>query len=124
MQKKRPVNLNLFTIRFPATAVISILHRCSGVILFCFIVFLLYVLDVSLKSADAFVQIQNCFQTSWTRFVVWVFLSSFILHLLAGVRHFVMDFGFAEEKQSGRWGAYLVMFASAIAIVVLGIYLW
>lgn len=124
MQKKRPVNLNLLTIRFPATAVISILHRASGVILFGFIVLLLYVLQLTLQSSEQFTQVQSFWHESFVRFFVWIFLSSFILHLLAGLRHFVMDFGFAEEKSSGRLGAYIVMISSAIIIVALGVYLW
>ena len=31
---RRPVNLNLLTIRQPVTAVVSILHRVSGLVLF------------------------------------------------------------------------------------------
>ncbi|MEX7656203.1 succinate dehydrogenase, cytochrome b556 subunit, partial [Pseudomonas aeruginosa] len=34
MKKQRPVNLDLQTIRFPITAIASILHRVSGVITF------------------------------------------------------------------------------------------
>jgi len=124
MQKKRPVHLNLLTIRFPATAVISILHRASGVVLFGFIVFLLYTLDLSLKSPEEFAQVQAYGHVPLLRFFIWVFLSSFVLHLLAGLRHFVMDWGFAEEKNSGRIGAYFVMALSAVAIVALGVYLW
>jgi len=124
MQKKRPVNLNLFTIRFPATAIVSILHRCSGVILFGLIAFLLYALSLSLQSSEQFAEVQSLCHEPWIRFFVWVFLSSFVLHLLAGLRHFVMDFGFAEEKASGRYGAYIVMIVSAVVIAGLGVYLW
>lgn len=124
MQKKRPVNLNLFTICFPATAVISILHRLSGVILFGFIALLLYALDLTLQSPAQFAQVQSLWHESFVRFFVWVFLSAFVLHLLAGLRHFVMDFGFAEEKNSGRFGAYIVMIGSGVVIVALGVYLW
>ena len=124
MQKPRPVNLNLLTIRFPVTAVISILHRLSGVILFCFIVFLLWALNLSLHSADDFARVHHCFSTPIARFIIWVFLSSLALHLFAGIRHFVMDFGFGEEKNSGRYGAYFVIILSAIATIALGVYLW
>ncbi len=34
VKKQRPVNLDLQTIRFPITAIASILHRVSGVITF------------------------------------------------------------------------------------------
>jgi succinate dehydrogenase / fumarate reductase, cytochrome b subunit len=124
MKKKRPVNLNLFTIRFPATAIVSILHRASGVVLFGFIVFLLYALQLTLQSPEQFSWVHTFFAHLWVRFFVWVFLSAFILHLLAGLRHLVMDFGFAEEKASGRYGAYLVMILAVAVMLVLGVYLW
>ncbi|MCH1448834.1 MAG: succinate dehydrogenase, cytochrome b556 subunit, partial [Litoricolaceae bacterium] len=34
MSRERPVNLDLTTFSFPITAIASILHRVSGVILF------------------------------------------------------------------------------------------
>lgn len=124
MQKKRPVNLNLFTIRFPATAISSILHRISGVILFVFILTLLDLLKDSLAGADSFAQLQAWLSTPIMRFVAWVFLSALAFHIVAGVRHLIMDLGYAEEKKSGMLGAYLVMFFSAIIILALGIQLW
>ncbi|MCE1813691.1 succinate dehydrogenase cytochrome b556 large subunit, partial [Enterobacter hormaechei] len=34
VKKQRPVNLDLQTIHFPVSAIVSILHRVSGVITF------------------------------------------------------------------------------------------
>ena len=39
VKKQRPVNLDLKTIRFPVTAIASILHRVSGVITFVAVYF-------------------------------------------------------------------------------------
>jgi succinate dehydrogenase / fumarate reductase cytochrome b subunit len=36
------------------------------------------------------------------RFVVFVALAGLIYHFFAGIKHLVMDFGVAEELQSGR----------------------
>lgn len=124
MQKKRPVNLNLFTIRFPVTAIASILHRASGVLLFIFILFMLYALSGSLQSADTFAKLQTCLSTPEMRFLSWVFLSSLVFHIFAGIRHLLMDLGYAEEKASGAYGAYLVIIFSIIVIFALGIRLW
>ncbi|MCD6047477.1 MAG: succinate dehydrogenase [Gammaproteobacteria bacterium] len=124
MQKKRPVNLNLFTIRFPITAISSILHRISGVILFFSIVFLLYVLQQSLASADSFAAIQTTLSQPVARFFTWVVLSAVAFHAIAGVRHLFMDMGYGEGKDSGRLGAYLVIIFSILVIVALGVRLW
>ncbi|EAR59444.1 succinate dehydrogenase, cytochrome b556 subunit, partial [Neptuniibacter caesariensis] len=50
MNKKRPVNLDLRTIKQPLPAITSILHRVTGVALFFGAVFALYALGLSLES--------------------------------------------------------------------------
>ena len=124
MQKPRPVNLNLFTIRFPVTAISSILHRASGVILFFGILFFLYVLQRSLASAESFAALQACLTGPWARFFTWVVLSALVFHIIAGIRHLSMDVGYGEEKTSGRVGAYLVIVLSVMVILALGVRLW
>lgn len=124
MQKQRPVNLNLFTIRFPITAISSILHRASGVILFFFIAFLLYALQESLISSNSFSMIQSHLSGFFARFCVWVFLSALAFHAIAGVRHLLMDMGYGEGKDSGRFGAYLVIILSVFLVIALGVRLW
>ena len=124
MQKPRPVNLNLLTIRFPVTAISSILHRISGVILLVFIFFIIGALNLSLKSAESFTLVKATLSCPLYKFLFWVFLSSLFFHFLAGIRHLIMDIGFAEGKQSGRIGAYLIITLSVIFMILLGISLW
>ncbi|EIY2610902.1 succinate dehydrogenase, cytochrome b556 subunit, partial [Pseudomonas aeruginosa] len=50
MNKKRPVNLDIRTIQLPLTALTSILHRISGIMLFIFLGLILYMLSKSLES--------------------------------------------------------------------------
>ena len=50
MKTDRPVNLNLFAFSFPLTAIVSITHRITGIILFGGVAFALYVLDMALAS--------------------------------------------------------------------------
>ncbi len=54
VKKQRPVNLDLQTIRFPITAIASILHRVSGVITFVAVGILLWLLGTSLSSPEGF----------------------------------------------------------------------
>jgi len=57
--KARPVYLNLFAIRQPLPAIVSILHRISGALLFLIgIPFLLWVVQRSLGSPDAWAQVR------------------------------------------------------------------
>lgn len=120
----RPVNLNLMTMRFPLTAIVSILHRISGFILFLFIPFLLWVFSLSLKSPESLLIVQNYLQTAWVKFLVWVFLSGFTYHLIAGIRHLIMVTGVGESLEGGRWGARITLFLAVVMAIIFGVWLW
>lgn len=124
MKKTRPVNLNLFTIHQPLPAIVSILHRISGVILFLLLPIILWSLSYSLRSQDDFVTIQQFFLSPFTKFILWGVLSAFIYHLIAGIRHLFMDLGIGEELKSGRLSAHLTNLFSLILIILAGIWLW
>lgn len=121
---KRPINLNLLTIRFPITAIASIVHRLSGFFLFLMIPVFLGALALSLQSPEAFFTVHTCFQHPLVKFIILGFLLALFYHLFAGIRHLLMDAGVAEELKSARFTAGLVMCAAIVATGLLGIYLW
>lgn len=122
MHKKRPVNLYLPSIRFPITAIVSILHRLSGVLLCGFAVALLWVLDQSLQSAAAFDALKyDLAICPVAKILLWLFLSSLFFHLVAGIRHLLMDMGIGEGKHTGSYGAYSVIGLTVIFTILLGI---
>lgn len=124
VNKTRPVNLDLTTIRFPLTAIVSILHRMSGVLVFLFIPVLLWMLGKSTFSEEGFLALQACFSSPVSKFIAWVVVSGLVYHFVAGVRHLVMDMGFGEEKHSGLIGAKVVLIISAILAIVVGVWIW
>lgn len=122
---KRPVNLNLTTIHMPIVAVSSILHRISGFILFFFIPLSLWLLSVSLSSAQGFESVAALFASPWLKFVVWGMLSALVYHLFAGIKHLVMDFGWVHESLCvGRFAAALSIMLSIVVIISMGVWLW
>lgn len=124
-KEKRPVNLNLFTMHFPMPAIISILHRISGVILFLFIPFMLWGLNISLKSEQDFMDIQSAMAGSFClKFIVWCGLAAFIFHFIAGIRHLLMDVHIGDELKSGRLSAQITMILSILLMILAGIWLW
>jgi len=123
-KKVRPVNLNLLTIRFPITAIVSILHRLSGVLLFMGVPLLIWALDFSLSSPDNFAQLQMFLIHPVFKIILWVFLSALFYHLFAGIRHLVMDLGIGESLIAGKITASLVILISIVFTIILGIYLW
>ncbi len=124
MIPKRPVNLNLLTFAFPVPAIVSILHRISGVILFLLIPALLALLACSLSSADGFNQVLSFFAHPLIKFFIWASLLALFYHLIAGVRHLLMDFHWGDSLKGGRLGAWLTLFITFIVALLLGIWLW
>lgn len=124
MKSKRPVYLNLLQIQFPAPAIISILHRASGVVLFLMLPLLLWLLSRSLASSDSFNRLHQSLMHPLLKLVIWTTLSALLYHLLAGIRHLLMDAGIGESLKGGRFTAYTVAIISAIGIILLGVWLW
>lgn len=124
MHKKRPVNLNIATIRLPITAISSILHRLSGIALCGFVFFLIKALAASLQSAESFDTLKASLSQPWLKFWLWLFLISLFFHFIAGIRHLLMDIGLAEGKKSGCYSAYSVIGLAVIFSIILGISLW
>lgn len=124
MKHQRPVNLNLFTISFPIPAIVSILHRISGVILFLVIPFLLWGLSLSLSSQQDYDDLHQLLTQPFAKFLIWGVLAALLYHLVAGIRHLFMDMGIGEELKSGRLGAQITIIVSAILIILAGIWIW
>jgi succinate dehydrogenase / fumarate reductase cytochrome b subunit len=122
--KQRPKNLNLLTIRLPIPALVSILHRVSGIILFLCIPFILWGLNLSLASPQDFANLHSLLSSLLAKIVIWCVLSAFIYHFVAGIRHLLMDIHIGEELKSGRLSANLTVGISIILILLAGIWLW
>lgn len=123
MRKTRPKNLNLFTIRFPLPAIISIAHRLTGVFLLALVPFLLWVLNFSLTE-QGFDSLQQWNNNFLVKFIVWALLIPFYVHLIAGIRHLLMDIGMGDTLHGGRKSSLLVIAASIILVILTGIWLW
>lgn len=124
MKNQRPKNLNLLTIQFPIPAIVSILHRISGLILFFLIPLVLWGLSLSLASQSDFDNMRHFFSTPIVKWVIWCCLAAFIYHFVAGMRHLLMDVHVGDELKSGRLSAVLTLFISFILIALTGIWLW
>lgn len=113
------------TIKLPITAYSSILHRISGVILFFGIIVLLWGLDKSLASEQGFAEVKECLTGGFAKLVVWVLLSALLYHLVAGIRHVLMDMGLAGETMAaGKLGAKAVLVIAAVLILLAGVWIW
>ncbi len=124
VKNNRPVNLDLTTMRFPITAIASILHRLSGIVLFLLMPVTLCFFSKSLASADAFQQLGLTMGTMTCRILTWMFLTALTYHLLAGIRHMIMDMGFGEGLTAGLRTSSFVIFLAIILSILLGMWIW
>lgn len=122
---QHPVFLNLTKMHFPITAIASILHRITGVIIFLSLPFILWFFEHSLDSETAFNQIKNLFHSFIFGFIFWGISVAFVYHALGGVRHLLMDIGIGESLFAGRISAWVVIILSILNAVYLGVcWLW
>ncbi|WP_218310685.1 succinate dehydrogenase, cytochrome b556 subunit [Alteromonas antoniana] len=124
MKKQRPVNLELNTIKFPPSAISSILHRVTGVAMFFALLFVIWAWAVSLSSADGFASVQSMMDGIIGKLVAIGTASALTYHMLGGIRHGIMDMGYWEELESGNLSAKIVIGLWIVLTIVLGVALW
>ncbi|MFT4059035.1 MAG: succinate dehydrogenase, cytochrome b556 subunit [Legionella sp.] len=124
MNKKRPVNLDLGSLKYPPMAIASILHRISGVILFLLLPIMLFIFGQSVQSEESFAHMKDLLAHSCYKLILWAFGAALIYHVLAGIRHMIMDMGFGEHLCAGRRSAVLVIVLAVILTIFLGLWIW
>lgn len=118
---KPPVFLNLFRIRFPVTAILSILHRLTGVLLFLCLPAMIYVLQYSLSGPQEYDAVRAALNQSWAR-LGWVLLLWALLHhYLAGIRYLLLDVDWGVTRGVARQSAWTVNLAALLAAIVIGV---
>jgi succinate dehydrogenase / fumarate reductase cytochrome b subunit len=120
----RPRYLNLLQIRLPLPGVVSIMHRISGAVLFLALPLLLWWLQQSLTSFDAFTALQTMFSHGFVKLVVIGLLWGYLHHLCAGIRHLMLDMDYGAELETARLTSMLVFGVSITLTVVAAALLW
>lgn len=119
MKNKRPVYLNLLKIKLPLTGIVSFAHRITGVILFLFLPFAVYLLDLSIESQASFHEAQAILNQPIMIFVQIVLLWSIAHHFYAGIRFLLIDAEIGVEKTEAKIGAWIVLVAEALTMAVI-----
>ena len=118
--RRLPVFLNLAAIRFPIGAIASIVHRIAGVLLFIALPVVALMLDASLRTGAGFAAVRDLFSSPLWVVTAAVLLWALVHHVLAGVRHLLMDVGVGSELATARASARLVLVAApALALLLL-----
>jgi succinate dehydrogenase / fumarate reductase, cytochrome b subunit len=137
----RNINMvrDLPSYRLPVAGVVSILHRLSGLVLFLFLPFSLWIFDKSLTSDVSYGRFTSLFshgfgfdpmtQSSclpgwFMKIVALVLIWAFLHHFCAGVRHLYMDATHKVTKEFGRSTAIATLAVSLIITFILALKLF
>ena len=124
MNDNRPKNLDITTFKYPLPAITSLLHRLSGAFIFIGVALMLYLLELSLQSESGFALVQELLSNVLIKFMAWAVLAGLLYHLIAGIKHLLMDLGFGETLRGGFIGACITLALPAVAIIVAGVWIW
>ena len=125
VKPKRPVYLDLFAIRLPLPALISILHRVSGLLLFLVgIPLVLCAVEASLASAESYAALKAMFAHPLAKLVLLVLAWSYIHHLLAGIRHVILDAHIGLDLPVARQSSALVLVVALVVTAAVAFKLW
>ena len=121
MNKKdnRPKYLNLFKIHLPITGIASINHRISGLVLFLFIPFSIYFLQLSLTNSEGFSKVLDYLSSPIIKFGLVLLTWSFVHHLFAGFRFLLIDQNIGVSLSVARKTAWFVVFAAVIVTLII-----
>lgn len=105
---KRPVFFHLLQLHLPVTALVSIAHRLSGILLFLALAPAIWLLERSLADAEGYAAVQQLLQ-GWPTHVFTALMAwALAHHLAAGLRLLLIDAEIGVERGAARRSAWWV----------------
>jgi len=108
----------------PLPAFVSIAHRVSGAVLFLMIPVILWLLHISLDSAQSFAAFKTVVGHPLVKIILLGILWAYMHHLCAGVRHLAMDLHIGLELETARATSVAVLVVSIALTLAIGALLW
>jgi succinate dehydrogenase / fumarate reductase cytochrome b subunit len=110
----RPLSPHLQVYRLPLTAILSITHRMTGVLLSAGLLYIVCLLSALAAGPEAYASVQGFAGSWWMRILSWGFIYALFFHLCHGVRHLIWDAGFGFEAETLNRYAWLELAASVL----------
>jgi succinate dehydrogenase / fumarate reductase cytochrome b subunit len=121
----RPVYLNLLAIRQPVPAIVSILHRISGALLFLVgIPLLLWAVQQSLAAPETWAALRASLGHPIPKLLLLGLAWAYLHHFCAGIRFLLIDVHVADDLAGARRSAAIVLVVSLALTLVIGVRLW
>ena len=102
----------------------SIAHRITGMGLFVGFAWLLYLLDLALGSPAGFDRAAVLLAGSSGKLALLAVLALLAYHLLAGIRHLLLDMHIGDTLAAARAASWFVFALTAVVVAALGAWLW
>ena len=123
--KPRPKYYDLNLAHLPPPGLVSIFHRVSGTALFFPVLpILLYVLSVTLGSAEGFARWHEFFDRPVVKLIVIAATWLYAHHFFAGLRYLVLDLHVGVSRLPARRSAVAVLVLGAIATLLVAWRIW
>ena len=119
MTTDRPVFLEIWRIRLPLPALVSILHRISGVLMVIAIPIVAWLFATALSGPEGFATAAAFVGNPLIRLGLLVMIWALLHHLIAGVRFLAIDLGWGVDRPMARKTAKIAIY-SALAMTVIG----
>lgn len=119
MQKERPKFLDVSSIHFPIPAIVSILHRISGIGMFICLPLVLWLFSGTLSHESAFNTYQKWVHNPLVIIVLIGLLWAYLHHSLAGIRFLHLDMHTGLDLPTARLTAKIVAVAAVVLTVVI-----
>ncbi|GFO70959.1 succinate dehydrogenase/fumarate reductase, cytochrome b subunit [Bathymodiolus japonicus methanotrophic gill symbiont] len=113
-QRRRPLSPHLQVYRLPLTAVVSMTHRMTGVLLAAGLMLFVVSLAVLQCGASSFESMQSVILQPLVSVAIWMMVYALFFHMCHGVRHLFWDAGEGYEKPLMNYYIILELFASVI----------
>lgn len=122
--RSRPKNLNLLTIRLPINAVVSILHRLSGMALFMMTPLLIWAMQASLSNEASFYSMTTLLK-HWSFKLLFIALAwPFFHHFYAGLRHLGQDIHWMTTLNQARFSSRIVLVLGVSSVLGFAYCIW
>lgn len=115
---KRPLSPHLQIYKMPITAMLSILHRGTGAVLFIGLLLMIAVLVAAASGTESW-QTMHRFLSSWFgKLILFGFTFSLYYHFCNGIRHLLWDIGKGLSIAEVHKSAWVVIISPVILTLV------
>ena len=112
--RARPLSPHLTVYRWPATMLMSILHRLTGAALYAGTLLVAWWL-IAAATSEPYFQFVDGILGSWIGLLIlFGYTWALMLHLLGGVRHLIWDTGHGLEKRTSTALAWATLGGSVL----------